>query len=60
MEEKWVGDLTIPVAEAVRPCPKCHKQSYVVNLNRHGVPVSAECVLCGYIEDKKVNKCSEV
>jgi len=53
MEEKWVGDLTIPTAEATRFCPKCHRQSYVVSLNRNGVPLSAECVLCGYKEDKK-------
>jgi Zn ribbon nucleic-acid-binding protein len=48
-EKKWVGDLDTVKSEAVRFCPKCSKQSYCITLNRNGVMLSAECILCGYI-----------
>jgi Zn ribbon nucleic-acid-binding protein len=49
-EKKWVGDLSIVKKNVICFCPKCSKQAYHVKLNRHGVKLSAECVLCGYKE----------
>lgn len=48
-EKKWADDLNTVKLEVIRFCPKCSKQSYCINLNRHGVMLSAECILCGYI-----------
>ena len=47
-EKKWIGDLSTVKLEVIRFCPKCNKQSYRVSLNRKGVVLSAECILCGY------------
>lgn len=65
-EKKWAVDLDTVKSKVVRFCPKCSKQSYHVNLNRHGVMLSAECILCGYtvilpldlklLSDKKIDE----
>jgi len=47
-EKKWSMDLKSVKLEVIRFCPKCHKQSYYVSLNRQGVILAAECILCGY------------
>lgn len=47
-EKKWSGDLKSIKIKAIRFCPKCSKQAYHIGLNRQGVILTAECVLCGY------------
>jgi Zn ribbon nucleic-acid-binding protein len=47
-EKKWVSDLSSVKSKVIRFCPKCSKQAYHINLNRRGVVLSAECILCGY------------
>lgn len=47
-EKKWAMDLKSVKSEVIRFCPKCNKQSYYASLNRHGVILTAECVLCGH------------
>lgn len=49
-EKKWVGDLSTVKISVIRFCPKCSKQSYHADLNRHGVVLFAKCILCGYKE----------
>lgn len=48
MEKKWLPDMESVKVETIRFCPKCSKQAYHVKLNRDGIILFAECVLCGY------------
>lgn len=54
MEKEFgvMEDLDTVKTKTVRFCPKCKKQSYHICLNRVGLLLSGECVLCGY----KINK----
>lgn len=54
MEKEFgVIDANHVKAEAVRFCPKCKKQSYHIKINRAGITLSGECILCGYKYEKK-------
>lgn len=42
--------------EITKLCPKCLRQAYQIETDRHGIILKGECLLCGHSYDSGITK----